>query len=142
MALRRVFASTRTSSAEVPPCDVLFLYAHLDEDGRIINSTLTLADLAKAAGAPVVVVASENASERCRAAATQIKRVNLIFAVSRGGNRFFRLLTELFLAMKGGAKIAVALEKGTAQMGQKSGSDPSCPVTVCLMGAGNVKFLS
>ncbi len=58
-ALQDVFPSPQESSGDVPKCDVLFLYAHLSEEGRIEDYARGFREIIRDSGAREVVVVSD-----------------------------------------------------------------------------------
>lgn len=139
-ALKPVFASCE-ESAQIPPrCDVLFVYADLLPNGSIKNSDAGLSDLARASGASIVVVASENTGEAYTASAKGrgFRGVNMVMTISRRGQAFSRFFCALFDKMKRGTSMPVAWNQLAPQIPGKDHVD--CPSTIFACGAGQVKF--
>jgi hypothetical protein len=58
-ALADLFDTPVRSAKQPPRCDVLLIYARIDDTGRIAASDLGLREIIRDAGARIVVVASE-----------------------------------------------------------------------------------
>jgi hypothetical protein len=139
-ALLRFFAAVRESDREPPRCDVLFVYADVGRDGAIAHSERSLRDLARDAGAQILVVASPNAAEDYVAATqpTGVTTANLVLTLDRKGPAFARFFAQLFERMHASMSMPKAW---VALQPQEPGSyRPEHPDLVCLMERGHIAF--
>jgi hypothetical protein len=133
-----LFDSPVDMSREISACDVLLLYCELDPDGRLKGSTGSLDATIRSSGARVVIVASENGQEGYAAAARQSSGVNLVMTLRRKGAAFPAFFARLFSEMLKGTSMPIAWNRLAPQIpGQPH---PDTPDTICLMGAGQVRF--
>jgi hypothetical protein len=139
-AISGLFASLQESKSDVPRCDVLFIYAILTEEGRILGCKHGLREIIRDAGAKVVVVASENTRDSCSNAAVRkpYGEANLVITFSRRGEAFARFFRELFSKMKQGSAMPAAWVKLAPQ--NPSSAHVDCPITIFLCEAGPVRF--
>ena len=139
-ALAPVLGDAARSSTVPPRCSVLFLYCDLERDGRVKNSSDGLRELIRAAGATVVVVASENSGDSYIAAAKArpYGRANLVMTLARRGAVFPRFFVQLFESMRHGVPMPVAWVKLAPQTRGEPRAE--CPETIFACEAGQVSF--
>jgi len=128
-------------STTVPRCDVLFLYAKLDETGRVEPHPFHFRDAVKATGARVAVVASEIAE-----AAFSNPRfgqysngwpANIVLTINRKGEHFGRFFRRLFSDMQSGTSMPMAWVTLAPQGPVQA---PDLPAMIFLMEAGHIAF--
>jgi hypothetical protein len=139
-ALQDMFSSVKVSTTDVPQCDVLMIYCQIDEGGRLLGTPATLRKIMAAAGAPIIVVASENDAARYRAARTSASHppVNLVMTLDRGGPRFSQFFRRLFQLMFEGKTMPTAWVEIAPQ--EPGGSHQDCPGTIFACGGGHIRF--
>ena len=128
-------------STQVPHCNVLFLYAKLDETGRVEPHPFHFRDAIKATGAHVAVIASEIATASfSNPQFNQYSNgwpANIVLTISRKGEHFGRFFQRLFADMQSGTSMPMAwvtlAPQGPVQ-------DPDLPATILLMEAGHIAF--
>jgi hypothetical protein len=108
--LNRLFPSFEESSAAPPTCNVLMIYAKINEDGSVIGSIDGLRGIIRRSGAEVVVVASDNDPKAYFAAAkrTGYGQANLVMTLQRKGSAFPTFFVQLFEKMCKGTTMPVA----------------------------------
>ena len=93
-------------STNVPRCNVLFLYAKLNETGRVEPHSFHFRDAIKATGAHVAVVASEIVeaafSNPHFGQYSNGWPANIVLTISRKGEHFGRFFQRLFSDMRAG----------------------------------------
>jgi hypothetical protein len=109
-AIERFFAEVRESAAEVPRCDVLFVYASIGTDGRIAGTSGNLRDVIRDSGAKVAVVATDHPIENYIATTPRSSHgaANLVMTLDRKGDAFPRFYADLFGKMSRGTSMPVA----------------------------------
>lgn len=102
-----------SGDGKVPQCDVLFLYARLKPDGSLGAGEPTIRHAAARAHCSIVVLASNNLSERVVAASKLQgpKGASLVLTLNRNGEGFSRFFKELFRLMKSGKTLPAAWVK-------------------------------
>lgn len=139
-ALAPLFADYRKSVSIAPACQVLFIYCAIDAEGRIVGRSETIRDLAKTAGAYVVVIASENPSEHYIKAVngTNDWHANIVLTIGRNGERFARFYERLFEKMFTGKSMLMAWVELAPQTPGHEHHDT--PEGIMLAEAGHVVF--
>jgi hypothetical protein len=134
----------RVVTTGVPSCDVLFLYCDFEPSGRIVGEESSLRDLIGKSGASVAVIASEvgpeimsNPNFRNSLNRGNNPPANLVITNDRKGEAFSRFFKSLFQLMWTGVPMPMAWVKLAPQTRQQP---QDIPVTICLMGAGQVVF--
>ena len=103
--LEATFDSVQVSAVAVPPCDVLVVYCKIQPSGDIGGRMGGLGGLVREAGAPIVIVASENDADSYIAALAPVMapsgqvQANFILTVNRRGPLFAQFLLRLFQKM-------------------------------------------
>jgi hypothetical protein len=140
-SLGQLFASLTISTEAPPTCDVLFIYGHVEPDGRITNSRLGLRDIIRDAKASVVVFASENEGKNYIKAGARkdYGNANLVLTLERKGDLFARFFQKLFLLMKQGTSMPEAWVQLSPQ-GPPSLVLSDCPSTIFACELGPVRF--
>jgi hypothetical protein len=110
VALGSLFARMVEAEREPPACDVLLLYCAIGPRGEIEGSVPGLGEIIRRAGAKVVIMASENDSERYMQAAqgSDTASVNLVMTLERKGDGFPSYFVRLFRLMFEGTSMPVA----------------------------------
>jgi hypothetical protein len=108
-ALERLFPSFEENSS-LSACNVLMIYARINEDGSIVGCADGLRDIIRKSGAVVVVVASDNPPKAYFAAAkrTGYGQANPVMTLQRKGSAFPTFFAELFEKMWKGTTMPVA----------------------------------
>lgn len=139
--LAPLFAQAAVPPAgEIPRAPILFVYAHLDEDGAIPGMEQTgVREIAQAAGAALVVVATANPAARVQKAASASgpKTANIVLTLDRNGRFFGTFFKTLFDRMATGEEMLLAWT-GIAPQGPVR--RPDVPATILLVEAGGLAF--
>jgi hypothetical protein len=135
-----LFGKPLESTKGPPKCDVLLLYAHLDESGKVSRSALGLREIIRDSGAIVVIVASENTGDSYIAGAPRkgYGRANLVMTMSRRGKAFPLFFGRLFKAMFEGETMPIAWVHLAPQV--PDAEHPDAPDTIFAAEAGQVTF--
>lgn len=138
--LESFFASIRESRNIPPRCDVLFVYADLEADGRVRNIELSLREIVRDSGATIVVFASANTPESYLGASGQARfgKANLVMTLDRRGQVFSSFLRRLFEKMAQGVSMPVAWNELAPQVPGQNQAD--CPATIFACERGQVAF--
>jgi hypothetical protein len=140
--LSPLFTRTEASITAPPQCTVLFIYATLDKFGNVQGHTVRIRDLAKEAGAYVVVVASDNAPQ-CYTEALGPKRdwhANFTMTLNRKGDGLALYFRRLFQEMFSGTSMLLAWVKLSPQIPGRE--DPDSPGMFMAAEAGHIVFTS
>jgi hypothetical protein len=138
--LSSLFKESRSSSDNVPKCEVLFLYCTVDAQGKIVGSPTGIRDLIKNAGAYVAVVASENHPDSYIKAMGSRNgwHANIALVIDRKADKFALFFRRLFEAMFNGQSMLMAWVELAPQI---PGQDhPDAPGTIMAAEAGHVTF--
>jgi hypothetical protein len=122
-----------STDGSIPQCNVLFLYADVASDGSIGGAAeSSVRQFALSAGAALLVVASNNPSERIAAAHKRpgSRNGSLVFTIDRRGDGFGRFFKEIFTLMKAGKTMPMAWAKIAPQ--HESVMPKYAPVTIFL----------
>jgi hypothetical protein len=122
-----------STDGSIPQCNVLFLYADVASDGSIGGAAeSSVRQFALSAGAALLVVASNNPSERIAAAHKRpgSRNGSLVFTIDRRGDGFGRFFKEIFTLMKAGKTMPMAWAKIAPQ--HESVMPKYAPVTILL----------
>lgn len=140
VALRDVFQAPQESDREPPQCDILFLYAHLSDEGRVEGCACELREIIRDSGAKVVVLASENKPDSCTSARARkpYGQANLVITFARRGEAFPRFFGRLFARMKEGASMPDAWVQLAPQ--NPNADNPDSPSTIFLCELGHIRF--
>lgn len=140
-ALSPLFAqSTVTPPDGIPVAEILFVYAHLNEDGTIGPKRSDIRNIALLTNASIVVVASPNSGTSIKnaAALSGPKTANIVFTLDRNDKGFSRFFRELFEKMRNGKNMLVAWVELAPQ--NPEASLPYAPQTILLSERGKVAF--
>jgi len=142
-ALSGMFKSTNIAPVtRFPSCEILFLYAHLREDGTLagIDVLAGLRQVAQLTSATIVVLASPNHSETAQksAALPGQKSANLVLTLNRNGDGFSRFFGELFERMEAGSSLMHAWVELAPQ--HPSAMPSYAPSTLLIAEAGDMRF--
>jgi hypothetical protein len=136
-ALRDLFSSVEISTAAPPACDVLFLYATIEDGGGLLGTDRFLRATIRDAGARVVVVASENPHPR-PGQGHVYGHANLVITLARNGPAFPQFFRALFTRMKRGSSMPSAWNRLAPQIPGKDHA--GCPATIFLCELGGISF--
>lgn len=142
-ALSSMFKNTNIAPVmRFPSCEILFLYAHLREDGTLagIDVPAGLRQVAQLTSATIIVLASPNSSDATQksAALPGQKSANLVLTLNRNANGFSRFFRELFERMELGTSLLHAWVKLAPQ--HPSAMPSFTPATLFLAEAGDICF--
>lgn len=117
-ALTPILGNPTRTTGDVPPCDILFVYANIRPDGSLENSARGLPELMQDSASRIVIVASDNGLKGyvsdddikgyVRAAHRPHAHVNLVMTFDRRGEGFATFFVELFSRMRRGVPMTVA----------------------------------
>jgi hypothetical protein len=130
---------------KIPRCNVLFLYCSFESSGRISGQEFYLRDVIKAAGAYIVVIASEVNLEVFQSSGFQsyinnTKQnwpANIVFTLNRNGEYFGNFFRQLFTHMFNGITMPLAWVK-LAPQGPNQQSN--VPGTIVMLDGGHISF--
>lgn len=140
--LKPLFSACLESDGDIPICDVLMVYAKIEGNGAIQNTSHTLREIIHKSHAPIVVVATENEGASYIAAGkrSEQSRANLVMTLKRNGQIFSSFLKELFAMMHRGITMPLAWVKLAPQgPGLKH---EEVPETICAMEVTHILFKS
>ena len=141
-ALSPLFAkSIIVPNHQIPSAEILFVYAHLNEDGTIKGAMSSgIRQLAQLTNAAIVILASPNISSCIQNAASLPgpKTANIIFTVDRNGTGFSQFFRELFGKMRDGKDMLSAWVEISPQSSHIS--HHYAPQTILLAEAGKIAF--
>lgn len=135
-----LFDAVREGTRDVPQCNVLCVYARLNQDGSLATSPARLRDQIKKAGARVAIVASENPPEHLFKAVKPDNDwpANIVLTIGRKGDSFAGFFVRFFQAMRSGRSMLAAWVELAPQGPGAAHAD--CPQTMLLAEAGHVAF--
>jgi hypothetical protein len=141
-ALSPLFARSRVvPTHQIPSAEVLFVYAHLNEDGTIKGPTRSgIRQIVQLTNAAIVVLASPNSSGSIQKAVALPgpKTANIVFTLDRNGSGFSRFFRELFEKMQDGKHMLSAWVELAPQ--HPDANLPYAPQTLLLSEGGKIAF--
>lgn len=142
-AISPMFKNTNIAPVtRFPSCEILFLYAHLRQDGTLagIDVPAGLRQVAQLTSATLVVLASPNPSDAAQksAALPGQKSANLVLTLNRNGDGFSRFFRTLFERMEVGTSLLHAWVELAPQ--HPSAMPNFAPATLLLAEAGDIRF--
>jgi len=141
-ALSPLFARSKVVPAhQIPSAEILFVYAHLNEDGTIKGPTRSgIRQVVQLTNAAIVVLASpnSNASIQNAVALPGPKTANIVFTLDRNGDGFSRFFRELFEKMRDGKHMLSAWVELAPQ--NPKANLPYAPQTLLLSEGGKIAF--
>lgn len=141
-ALSPLFARSKVVPAhQIPSAEILFVYAHLNEDGTIKGPTRSgIRQVVQLTNAVIVVLASPNsdASIQNAVALPGPKTANIVFTLDRNGDGFSRFFRELFEKMRDGKHMLSAWVELAPQ--NPKANLPYAPQTLLLSEGGKIAF--
>lgn len=141
-ALGGLFARcTVAAGREIPKANVLFVYAHLNEDGTLQGRPgVGIRELVETADAAIVVLASPNSEGSVQKAVARPgrKAANIVFTLDRNGAGFAQFFRDLFGRMGDGAEMLGAWVALAPQ--GPAGGDASAPRTILVAEGGKIAF--
>ncbi len=137
---KRIDSMSRTLKIEPPTCNVLFLYCHIEANGRIRGYRQGLREIIRDSGADVVVVATANASDNYIAASQRkgFGHANIVMILDRKGDAFTTFFQKLFADMSRGVAMPVAWVKLAPQIPGMEQADVPDAIFACE--AGQIAF--
>jgi hypothetical protein len=142
-ALSPLFSRSMVVAAhQIPSADVLFVYAHLNDDGTIkgVKNRIGIRQIVQATNAAIVVLASPNsgASIQNAVALPGPKTANIVFTLDRNSAGFSRFFRELFEKMRDGKHMLIAWVELAPQNPKANLS--YTPQTLLLSEGGKIAF--
>ena len=139
-AFAALFDSLVESAAEVPPCNVLFVYCYIEADGSIRGCSKGIRELIHDSGAAVAVIATDNPGKNYIAATKRSSygKANLVMTLNRKSDIFSQFFQRLFSEMKRGVSMPVAWNKLAPQI--PGGAHTDCPDTIFACELGQLAF--
>jgi hypothetical protein len=141
-ALSSLFSQSKiVPNHQIPSAEVLFLYAHLNEDGTIKGPGHSgIRQVVELTNASIVVLASPNSANSIRNAAALPgpKTANIVLTLHRNGDGFNRFFRELFETMCEGKDMLTAWVEVAPQ--NPGGSPKAAPQTVLIAEGGKIAF--
>lgn len=141
-ALSPLFArSSVVANHQIPSAEILFVYAHLNEDGTIKGPTTSgIRQIVQLTNAAIVVLASPNSpgSIQNAAALPGPTTANVVFTLDRNGSGFGRFFRELFEKMGGGKDMLSAWVELAPQ--HPNANFPYSPQTILVAEGGKIAF--
>jgi hypothetical protein len=142
VGFKALFSEMKISeNDDIPKCDVLFLYADIQEDGHLHGAgILTIGNIAQAAEASVLVLASENVNENLIAAAKNDGSygAGFVYTYKRGNTEFTQFFLDLFGLMFKGETMPMAWVTLFPQ--NPHAQQPELPAVIFTMEGGAVTF--
>lgn len=140
--LSPLFARSKIGTVQnIPSAEVLFVYAHLNEDGTIKGvNNLNIRKIIQDTHAQIVVLATANSVTGIKNAVAipGPKTANIVFTLDRKENGFSRFFQELFVKMQDGTHM---LSAWTALASQNPQANHAyIPVTILLAEGGKLAF--
>ncbi|MDH1261967.1 hypothetical protein [Pseudomonas sp. GD03944] len=135
------FKSVTVPDHQIPSAEILFVYAHLNEDGTIKGvASSGVRQIVQLTNAAIVVLASPNdaASIQNAAILPGPKTANIVFTFDRNGSGFSEFFCELFGKMQGGKDMLSAWVEISPQ--NHHISHYYAPQTILLAEAGKIAF--
>ncbi len=128
------------SDSNPPICDVLLIYARVENDGHIVGTVDGLRDIIRKASARIVIVASENDPNGLIAAGkpTGYGRANIVLTLKRKDPAFASFFHELFSRMYKGITMPVAWVKLAPQM--PGARHENCPEAIFAAEISHILF--
>lgn len=129
---------------QIPKVEVLFLYAHLNEDGTIKQEQIGnfgVRQVVELTNASIVVLASPNSQVSIQNAITLHgqKTANIIFTLDRNGKCFSQFFYQLFEKMCSGNEMLSAWVELSPQ-NPRATSSTNSPQTILVAEGGKVLF--
>ena len=135
-----LFSLIEQSDRNPPVCDVLFIYGHLEGNGRFTDHSEGLRDIIRKSNASVVIVASENEADNYLAASTHTGygRANLVMTLQRKEGAFASFFSQLFDKMFNGKSMLVAWVELAPQI--PGATHENCPETIFAAEISHIIF--
>jgi len=141
-ALSPLFAQSRVVAAhQIPSAEILFVYAHLNEDGTIKGPTRSgIRQIVQLTNAAIVILASPNSAGSIQNAVALPgrKTANIVFTLDRNGSGFGRFFRELFEKMRDGKHMLSAWVELAPQ--NPKANPTYAPQTILLPEGGKIAF--
>lgn len=141
-ALSSLFVQSKVvPSHQIPSAEILFVYAHLNEDGTIKGPTRSgIRQIVELTKASIVVLASPNSAHSIQNAAALPgpKTANIVLTLNRNGSGFSRFFRELFEKMRDGKEMLTAWVEIAPQ--HPSANPTYAPQTVLMAEGGKIAF--
>ncbi|HKC66517.1 MAG TPA: hypothetical protein VKB86_22930 [Pyrinomonadaceae bacterium] len=139
-AFAPLFTAIETSDSDIPNCDVLIIYCDLNNNGVVAGQSKSLRDIIDDAGAPIVIVASENSADSYRMAGKRNGHAtsNLVMTLNRKGTAFTTFFADLFRRMFAGQSMPLAWVELAPQI--PGAVHNNCPDTIFAAEISHVVF--
>jgi hypothetical protein len=125
----------------IPKSEILFVYAHLNDDGTIRGpKTVGIRQIVQATQARLVVLASPNSTASLKKGASLPgpKTANIVLTLDRKGGAFAQFFRTLFDKMRDGEHMLSAWVQLAPQGPQPDTGD--IPATILIAEAGKLAF--
>lgn len=140
--LSPLFATSRSvADHQIPSAQILFVYAHLNEDGTIKGQpSAGIRQIVQLTNAAIVILASPNTAASLQRAAQLPgpKTANIVLTLDRNGSGFGRFFKELFEKMRDGTDMLSAWVQLAPQHPQANLA--YAPQTVLMAEGGRIAF--
>jgi hypothetical protein len=126
---------------QIPASEILFVYAHLNEDGTINGqSSSGIRQIVQMTNTAILVVASPNSPESVKNAASLAgpKTANIVFTLDRNGHGFAQFFNALFGKMRDGKEMLGAWVELAPQ--SPAANQLYAPQTILLAEGGKIAF--
>lgn len=134
--LSPLFARSRVvENHQIPSAEILFVYAHLNEDGTINGANACgIRQIVQLTNAAIIILASPNSPSSIQKAVTLPgpKSANIVLTLDRNGSGFGRFFLELFEKMRSGTDMLSAW--------YPNANFPYAPETILLAEGGKIAF--
>ncbi|MDO9107290.1 MAG: hypothetical protein Q7U57_20295 [Methylovulum sp.] len=141
-ALSQLFArSSVVANHQIPNAEILFVYAHLNEDGTIKGPTSSgIRQIVQLTNAAILILASPNSSDSIQKAFALPgpKTANIVFTLDRNGSGFSCFFQALFEKMRDGKDMLSAWVELAPQA--PNANIPNTPQTLLFAEAGKIAF--
>lgn len=136
-ALADLFSSENSSNTDVPSCDVLMLYAALNDDGSIEGTDHTLESIGQRSGSIIVILATANEHFKAAVDTPGLSQTDLVITLDRGP-AFADFFGKLFKKMMRGTPMPMAWVELAPQSSSTQHGD--APNAIYLPRAGPIAF--
>lgn len=139
-AFERFFASVEVSERITPVCDVLLIYAQIEQNGQIRGSPDGFREIIRQSTASIVIVASENEGKNYTEAAkrTGYGQANFVMTLKRNDKSFADFFSQIFRQMHEEVPMPMAWVKLVPQGGRITYDN--CPDAMLTCEIGQIIF--
>lgn len=134
------FVSVEVSERNTPVCDVLLVYAQIEQNGKIRGSLNGFREIIRQSMASIVIFSSENEGKNYTEAAkrTGYGQANFVMTLKRNGKSFPCFFSQIFRQMHEGVSMSAAWVKLAPQGGRVTYGN--CPDAMLTYEIGQVIF--